>query len=94
MIINISTEYKTIFLIGYFNIDLLKHDSHTSTNEFLYSFSCNMILPYILHPTMVTGHSNTLIDNIFSMVYKLRVLGHFLPLEWVLLHFAPGVFCF
>ena len=25
-----------------------------------------MVLPYILHPTRITGHSKTLIDNIFS----------------------------
>ena len=25
-----------------------------------------MYLPYILHPTRVTGHSQTIIDNIFS----------------------------
>ena len=25
-----------------------------------------MILPYFLHPTKITGHSKTLIDNIFS----------------------------
>ena len=59
-------ENKTTFLIGDFNIDLLKYESHTSTNEFLDSLSSNMILPYILHPTRITGHSKTLIDNIFS----------------------------
>ena len=45
-----------VFLQGYFyrlkspgdfNIDLLKHDSHTPTNEFLYLLSSNMILSYI-----------------------------------------------
>ena len=63
---NITKENKTTFLLGDFNIDLLKYDSHTSTNEFLDSLSSNMILPYILHPTKVTGHSKTLIDNTFS----------------------------
>ena len=63
---NITKENKTTFLLGDFNIDLLKYDSHTSTNEFLDSLSSNMVLPYILHPTRVTGHSKTLIDNIFS----------------------------
>ena len=63
---NITKENKTTFLLGDFNIDLLKYESHTSTNEFLDSLSSNMILPYILHPTRITGHSKTLIDNIFS----------------------------
>ena len=63
---NITKENKTTFLLGDFNIDLLKYDSHTSTNEFLDSLSSNMVLLYILHPTRVTGCSKTLIDNIFS----------------------------
>ena len=32
---NITKENKTTFLLGDFNIGLLKYDSHTSTNEFL-----------------------------------------------------------
>ena len=32
---NITKEDKTTFLLGDFNIDLLKYDSHTSANEFL-----------------------------------------------------------
>ena len=63
---NITRENKTNFLLSDFNIDLLKYESHNSTNEFLDSLSSNMILPYILHPTRITGHSKTLIDNIFS----------------------------
>ena len=34
--------------------------------EFIDSLSSYMYLPYILHPTKVTGHSQTIIDNIFS----------------------------
>ena len=34
--------------------------------SFLDSLSSSMVLPYILHPTRVTNHSKTLIDNIFS----------------------------
>ena len=62
---NITRENKTTFLLGDFNIDLLKYESHTSTNEVLDSLSSIMILPYILHPTRITCHSKTLIDNIF-----------------------------
>ena len=63
---NITKENKTTFLLGVFNIDLLKYDSQTSTYNFLDSFSSNMVLPYILHPTIVTDHSKTLIDNLCS----------------------------
>ena len=63
---NITKENKTTFLQSDFNIDLLKSDSHTSTNELLDSLSSNIILPYILHPTGIAGHFKTLIYNIFS----------------------------
>ena len=63
---NITKENKTTFLLSDFNIDLLKSDSHTSTNELLDSLSSNIILPYILHPTGIAGHFKTLIYNIFS----------------------------
>ena len=54
------------FLCGDFNVDLLKYDKHAGTNEFIDSLSSYMYLPYILHPTRVTGHSQTIIDSIFS----------------------------
>ena len=62
----LSKENKTIFLLGDFNIDLLKYDSHPPTNEFLDSLSSNYFLPHIIHPTRITARSKTLIDNIFS----------------------------
>ena len=49
-----------------FYIDILKYDIHAPTNEFLSSLSSNMVLPYIVHSTRVTGHSKTLIDDTFS----------------------------
>ena len=60
-------EKKNVFLLGDFTLDLLKYDKHTGTNEFIdYLLSSYMYLPYILHSTRVTGHSQTIIDNIFS----------------------------
>ena len=49
---------------------ILMYDKHAVTNEFIDSLSFYMYLPYILHPTSVTGHSQTIIDNIFSMFQK------------------------
>ena len=66
----LSKEKKNVFLLGDFNVDLLKYDKHPGTNEFIDSRSSYMYLPYILHPTRVTGHSQTIIDNIFSMFQK------------------------
>ena len=31
----ISKENKSVFLLGDFNVDLLKYDKHAPTNEFL-----------------------------------------------------------
>ena len=62
----LSKENKTVFLLGDFNIDLLKYDKHNSTNEFLDTLSSNYFLPLILLPTRITVSSKTLIDNIFT----------------------------
>ena len=62
----LSKENKTVFLMGDFNVDLLKYDKHNLTNEFLDSLSSNYFLPLILLPTRITMSSKTLIDNIFS----------------------------
>ena len=35
-------------------------------NDLLDSLASNSFIPYILHPTRITSHSKTLIDNIFS----------------------------
>ena len=55
--------------MGDFNIDLIKHDSHLSTNEFLDIMYANSFIPLINRPTRVTSTSATLIDNIFTNDY-------------------------
>ena len=73
----ISKEKKNVLLLGDFNVDLLKYDKQAGTNEFIDSLSSYMYLPYILHPTRVTSHSQTIIDNIFSnYVSKEAVSGN------------------
>ena len=63
-----SKEQKSIFLLGYFNVNLLNYNEHNETNEFLDSLASNSFIPLILQPTRITSHSNTLIDNIFLNV--------------------------
>ena len=63
---NISKEQKSIFLLGDFNVKPLNYNEHNQTNEFLDSLASNSFIPLILQPTIITSHSNTLIDNIFS----------------------------
>ena len=62
----LAKEQKTVFLLGDFNVDLLKYEQHKATNKFLDSLSSNMFLTHIVQPTRITSHSKTLIDNIFS----------------------------
>ena len=59
---------KIISIMGDFNINLLECEHHNDTNNFVNSMVSHYLLPYILHPTRVTDHSATVIDNIFSNV--------------------------
>ena len=61
----IGSENKTCFLMGDFNLNLLRSNSHRSTKNFINSLSSNFFTPFILQPTRVTKSSKTLIDNIF-----------------------------
>ena len=62
----LSKEQKKVFLLGDFNINFLNCNDHQPINDFLDSLASNSFFPYILNPTRITGHSKTLIDNIFS----------------------------
>ena len=64
---NISKEQKSIFLLGDLNVNLLNYNEHNQTNEFLHFLASNSFVPLILQPTRIISHSNTLIDNIFSI---------------------------
>ena len=46
------------------NLDLIKHDKHRITNEFIELNLDNQLLPTITKPTRVTRSTATLIDNI------------------------------
>ena len=54
---------KRVFLLGDFNIDLLKYEISDSVNNFIDTLSSNFLLPYIFQPTRIS--KSTLID-IFS----------------------------
>ena len=57
---------KTIFVCGDFNIDLLKHETHNNTKQFLDTMYSLGLYPLIDKPTRITDSSTTLIDNIFT----------------------------
>ena len=60
----LSHENKQILIMGDFNINLLNYDNK-NTENFLDTMFSYSYLHFINTPTRVTGHSKTLIDNIF-----------------------------
>ena len=72
---NISKEQKQVFLLGDFNINFLNYNDHQPTNDFLDSLASNSFISYILHPTRITSHSKTLIDNIFSNFISSEIIS-------------------
>ena len=61
--------------MGDFIIDLLKYENHTLTNDFINMITSYQLQPLVLHPTRVTDHSPTVIDNIFSNNNFSNILG-------------------
>ena len=61
----IHREKKYCVLLGDFNLDLLKFESHLSTENFLNTLGSYYFQPQILQPTRITDHLASLIDNIF-----------------------------
>ena len=61
----ISRENKYCIIMGDFNLNLLNHDSHSPTDDFINTMGSHFFHPHILGPTRITEHSATLIDNIF-----------------------------
>ena len=66
IISGVTKGNKHCYITGDFNLDLLKHESHLVTAQFIESLFAFGFLPKITKPTRVTAHSATLIDNIFT----------------------------
>ena len=66
--------------MGDFNINLVNYDSHPETNDFIINLMVShYLLPHILHPTRVTDHSATIIDNIFFNTLEFDTLSGNFP---------------
>ena len=64
----ITKENKFIYLMGDYNLDLLKCAEHEYTQEFLDTMYANNLIPTITKPTR--PKTKTLIDNIFTNNYQ------------------------
>jgi endonuclease/exonuclease/phosphatase family metal-dependent hydrolase len=62
----IDKENKLCYLMGDFNIDLLKSESCDYSIRFLEQLYTSSYIPLVLRPTRITQHTATLIDNIFT----------------------------
>lgn len=62
----INAEKKKSTIMGDFNIDLLKYNSHDKTNDYVDNLFTQGFLPLITKPTRVTSISATLIDHIYT----------------------------
>ena len=62
----IVRKNKTCYLAGDYNINLLNHETHQLTAEFLNIMYSNSFISLINRPTRVTEHSAMLIDNLFT----------------------------
>ena len=54
------------YILGDFNIDLLKTNCHAPTAKFINLIFSSSFIPLINRPTRVTDTTATLIDNIFT----------------------------
>ena len=66
IISGVTKANKHCYITGDFNLDLLKHECHSVTAQFIESLFAFGFLPMITKPTRITAHSATLIDNIFT----------------------------
>ena len=58
-----TKENKICYIMGDFNLNLMNHQSHQLTAEFLDIMFGYTFLPLITLPTRITSHTATIIDN-------------------------------
>lgn len=61
-----SEKHNRCFFAGDFNINLLNHDTHADTADFLNNIFAHYYYPTITRPTRFCATNSTLIDNIFT----------------------------
>ena len=61
----VNTHQYETYILGDFNLDLLKHGSCNSVESFLNIMFSNSFCPTITKPTRITPTTASLLDNIF-----------------------------
>ena len=67
----LAKEQKTGFLLGDFNVDLLKYEQHEATNEFLDFLSSNSF-PFI---TRIANQLELLLTQKLSLTYFFTIIS-------------------
>ena len=62
----VNNEHKTCYIMGDFNIDLLKFSSNNKVSNFVNLIYSNNFFPCIDRPTRITENNATLLDNIIT----------------------------
>ena len=60
------------YIMGDYNLDLLKHECHNPTEHYFNTMYSNSLIPLIYKPTRETDSTATLIDNIFTNHYDVN----------------------
>ena len=69
---NISSN-KLVLIMGDFNVNLLDYASHTPTSDFVNNLFSYSLLPCIHHPTRVSDHRASIIDNIYTNATNAKI---------------------
>ena len=92
---SLKPHNQSCYIMGDYNIDLLKHSTHNPISEFLDLMFSNSFIPLINKPTRVTHKTATLIDNIFTNIYKNEnkyltgILTTDISDHYIIFHIAP-----
>ena len=92
---SLKPHNQSCYIMGDYDIDLLKHSTHNPTSEFLDLMFSNSFIPLINKPTRVTQKTATLIDNIFTNIYKNEnkyltgILTTDISDHYIIFHIAP-----
>ena len=69
----VKIENKQLILLGDFNVDLLKYETHAKTNDFLNGIISQGMIPLITKPTRVTDHPATLTEHIHTNIVNKKI---------------------
>ena len=71
----LNREEKFGFLMGDFNINLMKINSESDNSQFYHTICSYSFTPLVLQPTRVTDKSKILISNIFVSSFELTAFS-------------------